>query len=185
MRALLLLLALPSCIPLAVGVGAVGLRNAGDVARLQDRVAVNAWTDAAVVQQRTAIVVDGEGDLEALLAPPWSYGGVSVRIASTGRSDVLYLPELQVVAYSQSGVTLTARLGDELLRAAAKDRYDWRRFPLTREQNDAMLAGGAVVTVECEVGSWTFRMPPSYFAGFHARIASSHYRTCEAMAPID
>ncbi len=84
------------------------------------------------------------------------------------------LPELQVGAYSETGLQLSVSFDGQTLPLLADElqRDDgWSRAPLTFAQMEAMRSGPVLVEVACEVGEWKFRLPPSYMRGFEAALA--------------
>lgn len=156
---------LPSCIAMAAGAAA-----GNSVAqRAIEPFTLNAWTDEGQTFDRTGRVTDGNSDWPtdlAIAAPAWSYGGMKLRLARPVDQRKVGELEIQLRVTSDSGLHPVAVVGDARL-AQLGEQLGWSRFALPSP-------GGAdlvVVSVQCELGDWVFRLPASYFAGFERKVA--------------
>ena len=167
----LALFGIPGCAEIALVASA---QNSFDINAIQERQALNVWSDENVTAERTKCLLErGSEDVEAIavVAPPWSYGGIAVRVASPVSRGILYQPELQVAALTDSGVHFRLFIDGNEQPSPGLFKKEWYRVPLSQSMLEAAQAGGMVVRVECEVGEWTFRLTPTYFRRFNTKLA--------------
>jgi hypothetical protein len=165
---LLALGALQSCVAYAVAQSTGNALAIGDV---RDALEINIWKNEKEVFDNSLWLIEQDvGDWPvdvAILAPAWSYGGVTLRIARRIDKGVVGSLELQVRILSKSGVDLQAMAAGATCEALESFR-GWACFSCP-EANASPLE----VRVRCEVGEWVFRLPETYFAGFERRVTDS------------
>jgi len=157
------------------------LGNSVDINQIREREGLNLWSDENAVAARTKYLISRVSAEDArpvaVVAPAWSYGGIAVRIASPITGDILYQPELQVAALSDSGVQLTPFINNEQAQFVGVFPPDWYRVPLSAPMLDKARTAGLDVRVECEVGTWNFRMTPGYFRGYELKLPELQKQT--------
>jgi hypothetical protein len=167
----LALICAPGCAEIALVTSA---QNSFDINTIQERQAINVWSDEKVTAERTkCLLARGSEDIEtiAVVAPSWSYGGMAVRLACPVGQGLLYQPELQAAALTDSGVHLRLFIDGNEQSSSGLFKKEWYRVPVSQSMIEAAQAGGMVVRVVCEVGEWTFRLTPTYFLGFNTKLA--------------
>lgn len=175
------LMCMPSCAEIAMVQSAM---TASALQRMQERLSVNAWSDALEVKRRTTVITAGQNDdTLGVVAPAWSNGGLAVRVAAPARTERLYMHELQVAAYSQSGIRPRVRVGSLDVRSAGVFQPDWHRFPLSAELFQQAKSNGLTIHVECDLGEWVFSVGPGYFLGYEEKVSSLRMSTYDRHAP--
>jgi hypothetical protein len=158
--------------------------NSFAISKIQERQALNVWSDQQAVAERTKCLVarGSSEDIQtlAVVAPAWSYGGVAIRIASPVTGDVLYQPELQISALTDSGVHLKVFANNAEQQIVGVFMKEWSRVLPSAAMLDEARKGGLTVRVECEVGEWIFRMTPTYFRGYEAKLAELQAQSLRA-----
>lgn len=158
--------------------------NTSSLQRVQERLGVNSWSDAEDVKRRTRLLASAPNeDTLGVAAPAWSNGGLALRVAAPARAERLYLPELQVAAYSQSGIQPRMRIGNLDVRSFGMFKPDWHRFPLSQELFDQAKRDGLTIHIECELGAWVFPLVPGYFLGYAEKVSSLRMPTYDHHAP--
>jgi hypothetical protein len=176
----LLVTTLTSCAEVAF-VKSIG--NSVAINEMRERLALNVWSDSNLVAKRTVIDSDPEDTTIGVFGPKWSYGGMAIRIASLAKGERLYQPEFQVAAFTESGVHARLLVGTREIPLGGYFSNDWHRFPLSREDLATAEASGLTVNVDCEVGTWVFRMSAAYFQGFARKLTELGLTTLEVPLP--
>ena len=169
--AVCLMAVLPSCVATNF---VTGQMNAARIAALEERFRINVWSDAQEVKRRTTVRWPGGDDdfsPDRVSAPPWSYNGVSVRLAVVFENSKPQTPELQVSVFSESGVFVSLTVDGNPIESAGS-AGKWARFPLTADVYRKLSSEDVSVGVSCEVDEWRFRFRPAYAKGFKAKLAS-------------
>ncbi len=164
---------LPGCAALLTG---AAISTAGHLEDTRDTLGINVWNKEEDAYDETGRTPAG------VVAPSWSYDGVSVRAASTVENlTSLCPPEIQVRTITSSGIDFRSDVDGQRIACSGVSKAGWSRFSLSPEMRKKAQSEGLSVRVTCAFArEWTFDLTPEYFRGFErkrAEIVASHTLT--------